>query len=169
MVKVAYQSLEEVSPDYAPQESTAGPTSLAEKCFVFCCVLLIVTLPPIFTEPFPLTRTPMFARPMAEERLYKVVDNYQHNLNADMYGLRGNVNDYLEKYYAVQLPPSQVAPIDRPADIRRVLANIRSVGTRQCAAFPLTLRLEVVGPTGSDAIGVIERQQWTIDQKQPTK
>lgn len=106
----------------------------------------------------------MFARPLRERRIYVLTDRNGGRLNSDIYGLRGNVNYYLEDFYAVRLPRSLVAPIDRPAAIPPVLQHIWATGKARKAAFPLTLTMQVVGPTETSAVGVVATKQWHISE-----
>lgn len=133
-----------------------------EQSLVAITVVTMFLLPLAFTEPFPLTSTPFFARPLGESRTYTLWDSAGRQLDRDVYGLRTNPNWYLESISGVIFPPSLVVPPDRPADMERVSKYVRQVGRREHAEFPLRLRCEVTGPVDGQTIGTLSVQDWTI-------
>jgi len=139
-----------------------SPPRMAEQIFVALCFAALLILPPIFIEPFPLSAIPMFAIPRHEIHIYNLTDSNGKELNRDQYGLRTNVNVYLEHFYGARFPESLVAPLDREPDMERVLSNIRVLGNRNGAAFPLRLTSKVYGAVDDQTVGLIRSRSWMV-------
>lgn len=139
-----------------------SPLGIAEQVFVAFCFATLLILPPILVEGMPLSTAPMFAVRHHELHFYSLTDRDGKELNRDLYGLRNNVNAYLEQFYGVKYPKNLVNPIDRDPDIERVIRNIRIRGNRNGAAFPLRLTSRVFGPINDQTVGLIRSGSWVI-------
>jgi len=138
------------------------PARLAEQVFAAFCFVALFVLPPLFTEPFPLSAIPMFAVPTREMRFYTLTDRNGTVLSRDLYGLRSNVNFYLEHFYGVKYPDSLIEPVSREPEIPRLLENLRIRGRQNQAAFPLRLTMRVFGPVDDQTVGQIGSQSWLV-------
>lgn len=144
------------------QDSTLRNSRRGERTFFIIVLGAFALLPPLFWEPFPLTKTPMFARPLQQLRLYELTDGKGRRLNNDLWGLRTNLNWYLEPFYAVKYPKTIVPSPDRAPDIARIIQSIRELALRQKAVFPLRFTCRVLGPEG-ETVGIVSSQTWLIE------
>ncbi len=137
----------------------------SEKTFVVVAVICALILPPLFIECFPLSSCSMFAHPYKERRFYTLTDGAGRKLNNDIYGLRTNVNWYLEYTYGVEYPALTVPPSDIDPDIERVAKHIRSTARVQGVELPLRLTMKVLGDVDGETIGIKRLDEWTIEEK----
>jgi hypothetical protein len=136
----------------------------SEKVFVVVAVICALILPPLFIECFPLSTCSMFAHPYKERRFYTLRDAAGQKLNNDIYGLRTNVNWYLEYTYGVEYPPLVVPPSDFDPNIDKVASHIRSIARSRGVKLPLRLSMKVLGDVDGRTIGVKRIDEWTIEE-----
>ena len=104
----------------------------------------------------------MFAIPRHEVHRYSLKDRSGRELNHSLYGLRTNWNAHMEPFYPVKFEESLVDPLDQDPDMELVLRNIRVVGIRNGAAFPLRLTSRVLGPVDDQTVGLLRLHSWVI-------
>jgi hypothetical protein len=142
--------------------NASAPTTL-EKLVVAVVAGSMIVLPIVFTEAFPLTSTPMFARPLERRHYYTLTDANGITLNNDQYGIRSRVNWYLEDFYAVKYPYNVVkSPEDLP-EVSQLCRHVQARGIEEQANFPLILTCEVWGPIDDQRVSAIDTISWKID------
>ena len=139
--------------------------SRIEEYFVFTAIAITLVFPPIFIECFPLSSCSMFARPYERIYRYALWDGEGHKLNNDIYGLRSNVNWYLEYTYPVKYPLNVVSPPSMAPNIDRLTNHVREVALRNQAAFPLRLRVDCIGDIDGNSIGLVSRNEWLLERQ----
>ena len=106
----------------------------------------------------------MFARPYHTIKHYVLCDANEQRLDNDLFGLRANVNWYLEHTYAVKFPPNHIAPPDRDVDVNQLALALQRTAIEESVKFPLHLRIDCFGDIDGRTVGLVSKQEWRINR-----
>lgn len=147
----------------ANQEENLSHVSRCERLIVAAVAAWIVLAPPFFVECFPVTSNPMFARHLEQRCIYRISDAEGNALNKDVYGLRSNVNWYLESFYPVKYPENIIASPGVIPNESVLCGHVQRRATELNSPFPISLKCEIWGPLESGGVGITNTKHWIIE------